>query len=128
MSDGGLTPQEFVQENNKAEADGMAVRHANAKTLLMDLDDPIAIERFRRFMPKLDELFGAKVTEEYESRSGAGHLHVVIEMDEPFPAAFRIALQAVMGSDPLREFLSLRRLANGVEEPSRLFRKRSDAA
>lgn len=128
MSQGGLTIEEFTHENVQAEADGMVVRHANPKTLLMDLDDEAAIERFRRLMPKLDEMFGAKVTEEYESRSGAGHLHVVVELDEPFDAAFRIALQAALGSDPVRELLSLRRLANGINEPSRLFRKRpSDA-
>lgn len=123
MSDGGLTPEEFHNENAVAVADGMMVRMADDNHLLLDLDDEAAIARFAKLRPKLADLFGAKVVEEYESRSGPGHLHVILELGEPFPAAFRIALQAAMGSDPLRELLSLRRLANGVVEPSRLFRK-----
>ena len=124
MSDGGLTPDEFHQENAVAVADGMEVRLADDRHLLLDLDDEAAIARFAKYRPKLTDLFGATLVEEYESRSGPGHLHVILELAEPHPAAFRIALQAVLGSDPLRELLGLRRLANGVTEPSRLFRKR----
>jgi hypothetical protein len=124
MSEGGLTPEDFAQENIQAELDGLEVWHADPRTLLMDLDTHEPIEQFRRLLPKATELFGARVVEEYESRSGTGHLHVIIDLIDPQPAAFRIALQAALGSDPIRELLSLRRLANGIEEPSRLFRKR----
>lgn len=124
MSEGGLTPFAFHEENAQAELDGMEVRFGDDSHLLLDLDDEDSIARYRSLMPKMLELFGGRVVEEYESRSGKGHLHVVVALEHPCGVLFRIALQATLGSDPLREMLSLVRLRNGVPEPSRLFRPR----
>ena len=49
------------------------------------------------------------------SQSGEG-LHVYVRLWVPFRVAERVALQAALGSDPIREMLSIQRLAIMIDE------------
>jgi hypothetical protein len=125
MSEGALSPEKFAQENQEAELKGYVVRLADDSTCLLDLDSEEAVECFEALLPKAVELWSVQVADRYHSKSGPPNTHVVLKLSEPRSAAWRIALQAALGSDPVRELLSLRRLDNGIVEPSRLYRPRT---
>lgn len=55
------------------------------------------------------------------TRSVSGNTHVWIRMGRPMDAASRIALQAALGSDPVREALCLLRHQCGSKAPIALF-------
>ena len=56
------------------------------------------------------------------SASGLPHRHVTLTFPgHSFSPWERIAMQAALNSDPIREFLSARRLWQGTEKPSCLF-------
>jgi len=51
------------------------------------------------------------------SRSGAPKRHVTVTLDQPIDNYQRVALQAIMGSDRVREFLSYVQHRNGDQHP-----------
>jgi hypothetical protein len=52
------------------------------------------------------------------------HFHVVVRLTKTVDARERIMLQACMGSDPVREMLSLLRLERGDPNPTLFFEKK----
>lgn len=57
-------------------------------------------------------------------KSHGGNTHVVLTLYRKLSPQARIALQAVLGSDPIRELLNLVRVENGCRDPIALFRPR----
>ena len=53
-----------------------------------------------------------------ESKSGLPKRHIRVTTGFPMDDVFRIALQAALGSDPIRELLSLIRVMHGVGDPT----------
>jgi len=118
-----LSVERFEADRATARAKGFQIVDSDDGTLTLDLDGPDAIERFTLLFEKAAELFELTVIDRWESKSGPGHEHVVVRCDkQPRDVVWRIALQAILGSDPVREVLALKRLENGVAEPSQLFK------
>lgn len=88
--------------------------------LLVDLDTPEALAQFRRVLPKVIANYGIANIQTWKSKSG--NTHKLIRLTSPLPVETRIALQAALGSDGVREVLSLKRRQNGCDEPCLLFR------
>lgn len=102
-----------------AEERGLVVVLPMANQLQLDLDSDAALnESIRRI-----DCFGFNCDMHVaESASGAGHYHGTLTFPErTFTEWERIALQAALGSDSIREFLNARRLWQGVANPTRLF-------
>lgn len=59
-------------------------------------------------------------------RSHGGNTHIVLTMTQELSPEARIAIQAILGSDPIRELLSLARVENGCRDPIALFRPRTE--
>lgn len=57
-------------------------------------------------------------------RSHGGNIHVQLTMSQELDPRSRIAIQACLGSDPIRELLSLIRVENGCADPIALFKPR----
>jgi hypothetical protein len=91
--------------------------------LQLDLDSDLAYEYMQRRLEDVEN----RLQWEYEidvrpSRSGLPHRHVYITVeDKTFDEWERIAMQVMLGSDPVREGLNALRLAAGQERPTRLF-------
>lgn len=122
--DSGLDPETFELENEKARAVGYDVLIADSTTLYLDIDTEDEWNHAQSFLShssRFVQLFGVRYWNWWESKSGLPHRHVCVRLKEPLDALTRIALQAILGSDLIREMLNLKRFANGVEEPSRLF-------
>lgn len=87
--------------------------------LQIDLDSAEAWETFlARWQGFMEPNYPAAGYVAAPSRSGLPKRHVTVTMPFPVTEAERIAWQAALGSDWLRELLSLRRLNNGWEHPT----------
>lgn len=117
----GLSPAARIAVIQKAVSEGMEVVISDRRTLLLDLDDEAAKARYRQFLPRFEELFPIEKKEAWKSKSGAG-MHVKLTLYQDAPVEARLAMQAALGSDPMREMLGLKRVWNGIEEPSLLFK------
>jgi len=122
-----LSVERFEADRATALKRGFTIVDSDDYTLTLDLDGPEAGARLALVFERASELFGLTITERWPSKSGAaGHEHVVISVTDhgPLDATTRIAIQVILGSDPVRELLALKRLENGVAEPSQLFKPR----
>lgn len=62
------------------------------------------------------------------TRSASGNTHIWIRLIRPMDIASRVALQAALGSDPIRETLSILRYQCGSKAASVLFETEEGAA
>lgn len=119
-----LTPRKFREEAARATDDGFEIIVSDGTLLLLDLDDDAALSEYERrrdiLLRSIPEVIIGE-TSRWCSKSGKGW-HVIVALNGKVGPARRIALQAALGSDWLRESLSIARLLNGIDEPSRLFK------
>ena len=102
-----------------AELAGLVVNRPDNYTLQLDLDDAAAEEHYEANKWMLWQYYD--FVSEKRTTSKSGNTHVYITMGEPLPVLERILLQAVLGSDRKREFLSYRNVLDGKSDPVVLF-------
>lgn len=126
---GNLTSEHVEDRIREALKGGFGIVYSSPRTILLDLDDDESVTRYDKQIDMLAEHYGLYELESWKSKSG--NKHVVLTLEAPIPdPKDRIILQLVLGSDPVREFLSLEQINNGVSQDkmSMLFkpgRKRS---
>jgi len=103
----------------RAESDGFNVIRSTATTLLLDLDDGASFDRYRRVVRSMGPLYSLKEINKWRSKSLVGY-HVVLSCKE-MDFCQRVALQACLGSDPIREALAIAMHRDGKIDPSVLF-------
>jgi hypothetical protein len=103
-----------------AEKSGFEIVRSTETTLLLDLDDGASKDIYERVFRTIAPLFALQEIERWASKSGKG-LHVVLSC-KPMEAAQRIALQACLGSDKVRESLAIGMLIDGIKNPIVLFK------
>lgn len=123
----------------KAKADGLKVILPASNQIQLDIDRPwpYEITRLDRKIKEVrqlihngdakaisvllhfDEEFSIKRHEAW--RSVGGNIHVMLTLNRDLDLLDRIALQAILGSDPMRELCNLRRARCGAEDPVALF-------
>lgn len=101
---------------------------ARANELQIDIDSNAALNLFRAHWHIFNSRMAAyrkpitSLTTIEPSPSGKrGHWHITITFQRALDPTTRIALQAVLGSDRMRELLSLCRLLNGSPIPTLFF-------
>ncbi len=104
----------------KAKGEGFIVLTPTSHQLFLDLDTTDAYDRYRALRRIAASLYGFVETAWWFSKSGVGR-HVVLEATDAMPIIPRIALQASLGSDPIKEMFSLWRVHAGIIEPILLF-------
>lgn len=102
---------------------GLVVVLPKPNQLQLDLDSEEAFVEYLRRKDSFD--FDETVNEIISpSSSGLPKRHVTLTFqNREFSAWERVAMQAALGSDIIREFLSARRIWVGIENPSALFEK-----
>ncbi len=107
---------------DKAARLGMKLVLPEPNELFVDLDNHEAIKDFKVRWEEFLKVYPlSSVT--YTTSKG-GNLHAYITMLEPVESmTHRIALQAALGSDPLREMIAVKHLLEGYEYPSCFFEK-----
>jgi hypothetical protein len=102
---------------------GMALHFGDRNSLLIDLDRGAALNLV--VLKKLVENFGDYTMASWISKSGNGE-HVVLRFENAdWTHAEAIALEAALGSDPIRAVLSILRVKLKVNNPRVLFKPRS---
>lgn len=115
----------YTSNNLKAVAEAKAsgkfrVIKSKSGTLLIDLDSKAAFRRFKKLYKMLKEPFTLKKLDFYQSKSGEGW-HVVLSTSAT-NFGNRIALQAILGSDPVKEAFSMINMKHGELEACYLFK------
>lgn len=121
----GPTDPDYLATNSQMAIDNAAVLghivdFPADNELQIDLDSEADKERFYRSFEILSREFGVPTAVWNTSKSGEGH-HVRITMPFDLTPWQRIALQAALGSDPVRELLSAVRLHAGDPHPTLFF-------
>jgi hypothetical protein len=107
----------------EAREQNLDIVEANERTLQLDFDTDEAYQAFiTQHCGRL--LNFVEVDRIYSTVSRSGHKHVYIELPKPVELPYRIAMQAALGSDPVREFLNLMRAVDGISSPVILFEKK----
>ena len=140
-----ITGEEFLQAsydfNASAEIEaanrGLRIVYPEDNQLQLDIDSQEAYEVFQTLFRELglDSIYEVTKTES-ASASGLPHRHITITLQEysahgslvPYSMTEgeRIAFQLALGSDPVREFLNLKRLIYGTKRPTRLFETKEE--
>lgn len=121
MSASGLTPTELDAAITDATQRGFEVVRSSPTTLLVDLDTIAARKQFDRVLSVLVRLYPVTGDPVF-TESKSGNSHAVLTLDVELPLAERVALQAALGSDGVKEILALARADAGCTEPCLLFR------
>lgn len=106
----------------EVEAKGMKVYVPDRDELLIDIDTKVHAQQYANaFMLLNNYIEGIEVRK--ITRSENGGWHVYIKMPFNMSSYERIAWQAALGSDPMRELLSLIRIKQDIEDPILLVEK-----
>lgn len=96
---------------------------AKDNELQFDLDELGDKAKLNDFViDRLSQAYKVLRTEFWDSKSG--NRHAVVTLESELPASERIALQAMGGSDPGREFSAMQCLKDGSPHPILLFKPR----
>ncbi len=119
MSGSALT---FEAAQADAAARGLVIRLPAANELFVDIDTAADFKLFHHLLSILEEyepVLGYEVT---PSASGGDHKHVIVRLARDVASDDeRVLLQAVLGSDRVRELLSFARIRSKAREHPVLF-------
>lgn len=103
---------------NQVESEGKVIKIPERHQLQIDIDSEEQASIFKTNINIIRRYYDFTITEVRNSPSGGLHIYI----DTPFDmdAAERIAWQAALGSDPIRELLSLVRMSNNIMYPTLL--------
>lgn len=107
----------------EAKRDNCSIVTGDDLHILLDLDTPDDEKVYADMLPLVEHHL--QIREEKRWRSRNGGLHVVLASSRPLNVRSRLVIQACLGSDLKKEFLSLVRVWKGIEQPVMLFRPNS---
>lgn len=121
--------QTLEDVQRRAEASDCDIIWGAPNRLTLDLDVakyPTASQVYDDVFKVLQPLYPLRAIDRYTSRGGVG-THVVLQLDGVRLSSLeRCGLQAILGSDPMREALCVRRIGNTTfPDPCILFKPRS---
>ena len=110
----------------QAKKAGLDVVFPKPNELQIDIDDDDSLKAFARTCSVVDQYWGIKSETKAPSKSGKpGRFHITIALGREVNGTERIALQSALGSDRMREVLSLIRLLEKDPYPT-LFIERKE--
>ena len=111
------------QGRRKARSLGLTYHVASPDQLLLDIDTEHQWGQFEWMLPYLRRYLHIEVEQVIPSRSGEDqwHKHVYLRLGHDLEPTERLLLQALLGSDPMKEWLGLLRVWGRVKEPIQLF-------
>ena len=89
----------------EAQDNGLVVVYPESNQLQIDIDSDRAFEIFLEMKHLLDKFFVVRGVTILPSRSGLPKRHITVTLHNPITNYQRLALQVMMGSDRVREFL-----------------------
>lgn len=123
MSAEARTAEECAAE---AASRGCVVVYPKPNELFIDIDTEQQRTQFKicfNILLKIAAYTGSKCIERPSPSGKSGRYHITVTLPGPVDELERIMLQAMLGSDPLREILSYARLVAGDPRPVCFFEK-----
>ena len=111
--------EEHYNNIKDAKDSGFEVIYADDNTLLLDLDTEEQEKWYYDNIKTFEKNFPVEKTEEWVSKSG--NKHIAITLKNPTPIELRIAMQAILGSDPIRNICEIK-LSQIKANPIALFK------
>lgn len=119
MSSSSLT---LAAAEDDAKAKGLVVKTPARDELFVDIDSDADFEVFAKHLKILGRFVAVRSYTVSPSNSGGERRHVVVRLSrDVVDDSERVLLQAVLGSDRLRELLSWERIRSGVREHPTVF-------
>ncbi len=116
VSSGDGIVRTFEQCTKWAEKENCTLRVASEDELFIDIDTEEQYSIFCKMAGWYDSqhiiFYKWKVT---PSKGGLPHRHIVVKLRQPASLLERVAMQATLGSDPMREAISIKRAKDGEE-------------
>jgi len=112
--DWDCTREEYIE---KMEEEGFVIVYPKPNELQLDIDTQQQMDQFDRLKWLFDSQLPATEFKMAHSKSGEGY-HITVTLPFDVTNIERIALQAALGSDPLRELLSIFRYSRNDAEPT----------
>ena len=111
----------------RMESEGFKIYLPSPNEVLIDIDNEDDYEYFLIAINRFEEEFESRIPFKIiPSKSGLPHQHIICEFPFEMENLQRVAFQAVLGSDRVREMLSLFRIIQGDTYPSLLAIKPED--
>jgi len=92
--------------------------------LFVDIDNEAAYKQFDKGMDFVIKHFNGRIIKNTPSRSGLPKRHIIVRLGGHVADAERIALQAALGSDPVREILGIVRVQHKDPHPTLFLEKK----
>jgi hypothetical protein len=104
---------------------GYTVLYPADNQLFIDIDSEEDLSQYDRMLNRLLAMYPEITWSETASKSGFPCSHIIVTLPFPISPTMRIALQAALGSDPMRELLSSIRVLQEIDNPT-IFLERSN--
>lgn len=115
----GFLRQTLEEAIDIASAKGCVVRIPGPRELFLDIDSEEANANFERLRKACPAGLIGRVDRTPSPSGRPGHYHIVVTLLRDLKSdSERVLLQACLGSDPMRELLSWRRIENGSDSAS----------
>lgn len=111
----------------EAKQDNLDVVFPEANQLQLDIDNNHAFAIYQELLPIVEKYYGVVTVKVTPSRSGGEKRHVTLTLLAPLNPFERIALQACLGSDRVREILGVVQAMNGDPHPTLFLERKPDA-
>ena len=117
--------------SSQAAYERAATMHCNVvipkkNQLQIDIDNDLQYAIYEKNLPKLRAFYPVLGLTETPSKSGEARKHITVDLYDDVDGKERLILQAFLGSDLRREFLSLMRIKNSDPIPTLFFEKKPE--
>lgn len=111
---------------NQAAIEGLDVVLPKDNELFIDIDNEHSYMLYNNLMQIIQKFIGVVDVVEEKSKSGKPYkLHITVLLDQDVTPIERLALQAMLGSDRVRELLGYIQLKNGDPAPTLFLEKKA---
>jgi hypothetical protein len=90
---------------DQAEREGLLVVYPKDNEIMIDIDNGHSLQLFQKQMDIVKKYIGVLGVEQHPSKSGEGKWHITVTLATTVTPLERLALQAMLGSDRVRELL-----------------------
>ncbi len=116
-----LDPTDYIEEAKK---EGYSVIISDNKHLFIDIDSEKSFQTYQKMLPHLEHFFSLRVESDQPSKDGLPKRHIILKLYKDLPIEMRVALQACLGSDLVREMNSILRCFYKISPVSFFFEKK----
>lgn len=114
----------YAEAVKKAQRLGKIIVKPETNELLLDIDNAEQYKTFKYRLKELSKLHTIEEIKEIPSTEKPDHYHIYVTLDRDIEDEERVFLQLFLGSDSIREYLSLCLIHIGDPHPILLFEDR----